>query len=269
MPVSPDFSSVSAADSAYYSDNGGDENGDDNENGGTPDPTTGTWGKPYDVETWSGGWTLVAQDTEDGERTRYFVLRGDGDTVEAINGSGVVETASADAPMADLPMFSTKADARAAHKKWVDAQDGPVSPPTDEGWGEWSRIRELTSGWYLFGRTSTDGQRVQFVVSGEAASGTVYLNASGQVQVEPHLFSSFADVQSALAAYQQAVENGSIAEDDQPTGNAPTTDTIRESVTQTSSQSSTSVEKLAGKKVLLAAVGSLGLVALAKGGKLQ
>lgn len=267
--VEAPFTSVSEARSAYFGDSsssGGSSGGDGADTVGGGDGEE-QWGTPTTIDTLPGGWDLVSQQLVDGSRTRYFVLRVNAGVVETINSAGVVYERKDTDTDSDLPHFDDEQDARDAHAKWLSGEN-TETVNTETEWGEWQKLRNVAP-WWIWARSHTDGERAQFLVSGVLDDGTaVYLGPRGDVETTPHLFESVDGLNSALEAYFTKVENGDIPEDMQPNGSAPTKEQITEAVTNNStssfgeSSSSEIIEKLGGQKVVLAAVGVAGLVAL-------
>ena len=224
--LAPDFSSISAADRAYFGDGQEDRDGD-----GQPDPTG--WGEPQPVPTnWRGGWTLVRQARiEDPSETRYLVIRVTPDGSEqALNEGGQPEDVSLSAPLEGVPTFGTEQDAREAYNAWLSSADADGDGQPDEGgnaeWGEWSKVTEAPP-WWIWGREHKSAERMQMLAAGTLGDGSaVYLQADGSVADQAHIFSNPDDLKAALNAYASKVENGEIPANQRPTGNSPNSDTV-------------------------------------------
>lgn len=250
MPITAPFSSVTEADNAYFS-SGSPSTGPDS----ATSETGTTWSALQEGEALEHEWVLAYQEQSDGDRQRWFVIRSVESQLEAIQSSGEVYTAKSSDTLAELPHYPTEDDAREAYGKW-SGPDAPEQP--DEQWEGWKRIRQIDP-WWVFSRSHRTEDRTQFLVAGERSDGSaVYLGPNGQPRDAPYLFSSFDAARSAIETYLQAVQDGQIPEEDQPTGDAPSRSEVREAVrssNQTTQSVERLVEKLAGEKVLIAAGG--------------
>ena len=90
----PEFGSVGEADAAYYgSSNDGGGNNQNNQNGDQNSNQNGngtSYGELQRIEFLAGEWALVYQDARASDRQRFFVLKSDGETIQAIEADGVV-----------------------------------------------------------------------------------------------------------------------------------------------------------------------------------
>lgn len=86
------------------------------------------------------------------------------------------------------------------------------------GWSEPEYVRSLPAGWHLYVQYKGENQQQQrFRVSAKDQSGELlYLARDGSVSRQPTYFDTLDAVASALSAYQQNVENGSVGEGDRP-----------------------------------------------------
>lgn len=272
MSVRADFNSVEAADEAFYGSGDGSGDGD-----GDGDDSSTSWGAIDSKATLGHGFALLFQKSTDGSRTRWFITRGtESGEIEAIQASGTTTTVPADSPIDEVPNFDSENAAREAYQAWADENGGDESGDgsDDSGnteWTKWRRVREVAP-WFIFGRSSTSGEQVQFVVAGKAQDGTpVYLMENGSVGTEPHVFGTFAKVKSALQAYSTKAENGEIPEHLIPTGTAPSADTVRTATVNTGGGSSGTsgglsgvVDTLSERPILVGAVGVAGAYLLSQ-----
>lgn len=275
MSVEADFSTVSEADEAYF---GGSSNDDDPGDGGDDGDSSTTWGDVQRKAELDYGFSLLFQNSTSGDRTRWFVTRGtEAGEIEAVTSGGETTTVSPDVSLDEVPHYDSENDARAAYKKWEQSQEdaGDEGEQTDDAteWSKWRVVREVAP-WFVFGRSSSDGEEVQFVVAGKNQEDVeVYLQPDGSVGSEPHTYETFEAVKQALAAFSTKSENGEIPENMMPTGGRPSVERVtkatRTTTTQTSSRSSAErvVEKLAGQPVLLGAVGVAGLYVVTQRGE--
>lgn len=223
--LTTDFDSIAAADSTYFAgDDQVDRDGD-----GQPDGSV--WGEPETVpKDWAGGWTLIKQSrADDPSTTRFIVIRVLEDSEQALNEGGVAQDVSLALPLsADVPTFGTEQDATAAYDAWNESSDGGDTP--DEGgnanWGEWAKVTEVAP-WWVWGREHQNADRMQMLAAGTLGDeSAVYLQADGSVGEQAHIFTNPDDLQAALDAYATKIENGEIPENQQPTGNSPSSDTV-------------------------------------------
>lgn len=283
MAISAPFSSASEAEDAYYGsgsgsgDGSGDGSGGDG-NGGS-DGSGATWGELQRSTTLGSAWVLAYQAAVNSDRRRWFVIRMESGTLQALKANGAVYSSKESDTLGQLPHYDSESAARDAFEAWAEnGGDGPNNTPAPDGdpsWGEWSKVRKVGP-WFIFGRTSADGSQAQFIVAGKRDGATVYLAPAAKIVEEPHIYSKIEAAKQALDAYQQSVADGDTPPGMQPNGNAPNTSTVREAVSkvvrtaqsQTKTQSRV-VERLGGQKVVLgiAAVGGLALVKYQEGKK--
>lgn len=262
MAIEPEFSSISESDSAYYGDSSTD--GSDGNTG----PGDGKW-NDLQREKWLGGdppWTLAYQTHQTDDTRRWFVIRDNNGTLEAINASGNVVRRKSDQSPADLPHYSLKDDALAAYNTWAESNDAETTTDgsDDTIWGKWQRLRKVDP-WWIFSRTATDADRVQFCIASKRDGNAVYLQPDGTISTSIHLYDSVDALSGALEAYSQRVQDGDMQ--NPPTGEAPSRKTIKKSSSKVHTSQTTQklAEKLAGKKALVAAVGVAGLAVLTQG----
>lgn len=278
MAISAPFGSVSEADNAYFQSSDSSET-DTNETETTDPPqtppeqpgeTTPTdgWGDLQQGDQLGSGWVLAYQEQVSGDRQRWFVIRTVDGELQALNSQGREYTATESDTLSDLPHFVTETDAREAFGRWRSQNQESEQPtPEEENWTNWQKLRQ-EGPWWVFSRTNTVDNRSQFLVAGKNGDGsTVYLGTNGSINDSPHIFESVGALRNALQAYFQQVQDGTIPETDQPTGETPTNTEIREAVRESVRTSSESqqveriVEKFGGRRVVLGAVAVLGIVA--------
>ncbi|EFW90461.1 hypothetical protein ZOD2009_19133 [Haladaptatus paucihalophilus DX253] len=253
-----------------------------------------TWGQLRKAEVLESGWVLGYQQVFSGSRRRWFVtgIMEKGGPLLALTASGTSTEVPKDGErylLNEAPSFETETAARNANKKWMKNReyndgipDGTNGNDDADGngngnqpgsgnsqWGDWHQMQQVMM-WNIWGRSHVDGKQVQLLASGSLPDQTtIYLTADGMTSQTPVLFDSADALQSALDAYATNVQNGTISKDQQPTGSGPNREeiskTVRESH-QTQSNSKSTVEKLMGKKIALAAVGVAGVAVLAAGG---
>lgn len=226
------FSSEAAARDAYFTEDGTAGSLEE-----APDSGDG-WEDPEQIDTLEGNWLLLRQEQIDGDGDRYFVLVGpDPDRTLAMNrGGGTVEVTESDT-FDDLPSMETEDAAREAHAIWLEetdfaegqeAPDGNEETVDSEGnqWSQWEVIEEVPP-WFIFARTREDGEAIEILIAGEHPDGhEVYLHPGAEIDTEPYIYTDFESVEAALAAYFEAVEQGDIPADQQPTGTRPDDDNV-------------------------------------------
>ena len=234
----PEFGSVGEADAAYYgsSDGGGNnQNNNQNDQNGNQNGNGATWGELQRVEFLAGEWALVYQNAQGSDRQRYFVLRSDGETIQAIEADGVVVEELAEQGALDrLPSYDTEPAAREAHQAWVDSQEnGGKNAPGSGGqggqgqqYGEWTRIEQVGP-WVVWGREAKNADARQFIAASTNSSGTaIYLQPEGEVAETAHVFEDTAALQDALEAFAERERRGDVPTDESPTGTSPDKSTI-------------------------------------------
>lgn len=260
MAISAPFASEREADDAYYGDSGGDGGGGGGGDGGGGGET---WGELQQGSSLGSGWTLAYQDQQNGDRRRWFTIRMNGDTLQALNSSGKPVDAKESDTLSDLPHYSTEDDARAAFKAWAENSDEQDDQQQSEEWEKWSKV-STEKPWHIYTRTHKSEDRAQFLAVGTVGGGnSVYLAPGGKVEDDPHVYDSADALSKALQAYYERANNGEIPDDRRPTGDDPGAETVRKEATsvKTSSEKTMErlVEKMGGKKVALAAVAVGGL----------
>ena len=255
MTVETPFSSSEEARETYY---GGDPPDPDD----TEDPGAG-WHDPEEEDVLAGGWVLLSQNQRDGDRTRWFVVGGPEGGY--LNESGGTVFPDENETMNDMPSFSTEQEAREAHALWVE--ENPEEVEDDEGspeWTDWTEMDEVPP-WFLYTREHVEEDRAQFLVAGKNGDGeTVYLAPGGEVQSDPHIYEDPDALGDALDAYFEAVENGEIPEEDQPTGEKPDRSGIQQDTDE--AESGSGAGALVGAAVEAATSNPLLAVGVAAGG---
>jgi len=234
----PEFGSVGEADAAYYgSSNDGGGNNQNNQNGDQNSNQNGngtSYGELQRIEFLAGEWALVYQDARASDRQRFFVLKSDGETIQAIEADGVVVEETAEQGALDrLPSYESEPAAREAHQAWVDSQEngGENGPGAGGGqggqqYGEWTRIEQVGP-WVVWGREAKDADARQFVAASTNTSGTaIYLQPEGEVAETAHVFEDTAALQDALEAFAERERRGDVPTDESPTGASPDKSTI-------------------------------------------
>ena len=267
--ISAPFGSVAEADAAYYGEDGGGGGDGSGDGGGGGDDSGATWGELQQGEALGAGWSTAYQDQRNGDRTRWFVLRSSGGTLQFLNSQGQAVDAGENDTLSDVPHFSNEDDALAAFQAWADenpdeADENGEGDDESANWGEWSKVSEEPP-WHIYSRSHKTEDRAQFLAASTLEDGSaVYLAPGGEVVDEQHVFDSADALTEALRQFYQRAEDGEIPEGRMPTGRDPGTSTVREqSASRTTSQSQVErlVERMGGKKVALAAV-AVGGVAL-------
>lgn len=219
--VTAPFNSVQEAAEVYY---GTDSDGP-SDDGGTQ---TRQWTELDTVPTdWVAGWNLARQDArDDPDVSRYFVIRVESGTFQALTMSGTVREPAPDTPLEELPHTRDESEARSAYQKWVD-QNGEQTEDSSGAWGDWQRVRQAKP-WWVFARQHQERDATQFLAAGELRDGSaVYLGPDGGVRDEPHIFESVSALEEAVKAYRRKASNGEIPEDRRPTGNKPDDETVQ------------------------------------------
>jgi hypothetical protein len=252
MGVEPEFGTINEADSAYYGSS------DDGGNGGS-----GNWGDLQSGTALDGGWTLAYQEHSTDDKRRWFVIR-DQDGLQAINSQGNVYNVKSNDTYADMPHYSLRDDAVAAYNKWAESNPGgdPVDDPGDGGggsWNKWQKVRQVDP-WWIWTRTHSTKDKAQFAVASTRDGEAVYLHPDGSIKTSMHVYSTVDDVTAALEAYF------ADPPDNPPSGDSPTRETITRDSSEvyTSEKASKMVEKLGGKKAMVAAMGVAGLAVLSQ-----
>jgi hypothetical protein len=237
----PEFGSVGEADAAYYgSSDGGGNNQNNNQNGenGNQNGSGASWGELQRVEFLPGDWALTYQNARGSDRQRFFVMRSDGETFEAIEADGVVvEEPVERSALERLPSYETEPAAREAHQAWVDSQEGGANGENGPGaggqggqggrqYGEWTRIEQV-GGWVIWGREAQNADARQFIAASVNTSGTpIYLQPEGEVAESAHVFEDTAALQDALEAFAERERQGNVPTDESPTGTSPDKSTV-------------------------------------------
>jgi len=236
------FGSIREADAAYYGEGGGGA----------------TWQQIQGETSLGSGWSTALQTERSGNRTRWFVLRQYEEGLQFLNSQGEVEEFGNQPELSTVPVFDTEEDAVAAYQAWAEENGGDDQGGDESAqWSEWQQLREVEP-WYLYSRTHQTEDRAQFLATSKLGDGTtVYLASGGKVSEEVQMFDSADALSSALQAYFQRAENGDIPEGRLPTGDDPGTETVRSEASRVNTSSSSEkvqrlVEKMGGKKVVLA-----------------
>lgn len=212
------FATISEAERAYFPD--------EESAGPTGDDGDGGWGELETVDELEFGWVLLKQERIDGSDRRFFLTRGHESGIEVIVSGGSTEVVGEQTPLEDVPSHPKESDARTAYEKWLDEHEEEERDDEEAAWSEWEEIN-VVEPWHIYGRSHEDGERVEFVVSGVLEDETVvYLGPNGDVRDEAHIYTSIDDVEAALEAYFQNVEDGNVPDDRQPTGDAPPMDAV-------------------------------------------
>lgn len=229
MTIETPFANVAEADSAYW----GDPDDWDDPNGSEPGGNPGEgWHDLEAIEMLAGEWMLFKQEKIDNSDRRFFLTHDTGDgNFDAMKPGGETEHVGGQTPLDDVPSFPTESDARKAHQTWLEENPDAVDGE-DGGWSKWQQLNEIDR-WHIYAREHTDGEHVQFLASGVLPDErTVYLHPDGSVNENAHVYTAWADLEAALEAYLQAVADGEIPEDQQPTGAAPPIDQIQQDGTE-------------------------------------
>lgn len=237
------FASESEARDAYFREDGEEWHGGD----GGPGYGDG-WDEPEEVDELAGFWFLLRQEQTEGTATRYFLLPGPYEDPRAMTRGGGTDPIADDATFDELPSFDTEDEAREAHALWVeenpdladadDTQGEETHPEENEEatdsdgnvWSAWDLLEEAPP-WFVFTRvlieSEGDAEGEEFLIAGENADGQeVYLHPGVAIEAEPYIYETIEGVGEALMAYFEAVENGDVPEEDQPTGNQPDDDQV-------------------------------------------
>lgn len=237
MSVTVDFENADEALDTYFAAAGLDDDNGAGDASGEDTPGESQWGEVTAIEELIGGWILWEQPhLEESGVSRYFCTRTtQNGQFQALNLSGVAENHPDDADLEALPHTEDEQEMRDAHQVWLDGADdddiergepghGDDPGGGDEGeqWSDWTEI-DQASGWVIFRRQHLhEEDREEYLVAGESAAGdAVFLGPDGEVLDEEHIFEHIEDVQAALAAYAENLEQGNVPDEDRPTGGSP------------------------------------------------
>lgn len=229
--------------------------------GGAPPPGDGEWGPLQEVETLAGGWVLAYQEQPDGGQIRWFVFRSFEGVLVWLDSAGGEYVSTETDTLDDVPSFGTEQAAHDAHAKWAEANPDQAEEGGGGSWSDWMEVDQF-EGWFLYVREHTDG-RVQFVVSGVMDGENVFLQADGTVGANPAIFTTFDEVDEALMAYFERVENGEIPADQQPIGQPPDMEQLTEDTEPFATEGEGLVEG-GNRRLLLVGAAAVGAFALMK-----
>ncbi|MBZ6496021.1 hypothetical protein [Natrinema longum] len=243
----PSFPSESDARTAYQAwleansgggrGSQGGRGGQERADGGGEQAESGEWTEWTEYEVVEPWYILRREHTGNG--SVEFVIAG-------ADGNGNTVFLGPDGEIVDEPhIYSSEEDVQAALDAYQqNAENGntdeskqptgeqpdqrDVQEGTNEGWSEWEWV-EAVEPWHIYARAHRDGEQVEFLAAGDLGDGTtVYLGSDGDVVDEPDIFESADEIQTALKAYYQAVQNGEIPAERQPTGAEPPLKQVRE-----------------------------------------
>lgn len=220
----PSVSSKRAAEKACAAFNEAQEDGDEDEEASTE------WGDMKAVEVnWRAKWMLLFRTR--GMESQYFAVRlTDNDRLEALTSAGQPRVGDT---WDSIPSHGDEESAREAYQTWADANPGEKDDSPTEGWGKWSKVR-TSNGWTILSRTSTDGERTQFVIGAENMDGeSIYLHPNGSVKVgDPHIYATASAIQSALSAFADRQAKGEVEDGETPDGSPDTADVENDTKTK-------------------------------------
>lgn len=97
-----------------------------------------------------------------------------------------------------------------------DGTQGRDGSGGDSQWGEAQHVQELPYGWQLYAQEHQSRDEVRYIIAGKNENGEViYLAKDGTVVRSPEFYSTAEEVQAALEAYAQRMENGEVPPENQ------------------------------------------------------